>query len=257
MTRRVTSFALGALAAYVAFRVFRFVFVTGRWEIVTSNLRLFAFGTSGELGGLSLTLYLAIAGTVLAFPLGVVLALGRRSELPVVSWLSTGYIELVRGVPLITVLFFSAFALRFVLPAGTQTPSLQTRALIAIVAFTAAYVAEIVRGGLQSVPAGQTEAALALGMSRLALLRKIVLPQALRAVVPALVGQFISLLKDTSLVAIIGLTDLLRIGQTVTSQPRFIAKGLAAESLVFVSVIYWLLAFSLSKASRRLEVGST
>jgi general L-amino acid transport system permease protein len=200
-----------------------------------------------------LTVFLAVGGIVLSFPLGVLLALGRRSSLPGVRAVCVAYIELVRGVPLITVLFMGAFMLGFFLPAGTATPSLETRALIALVIFTSAYVAEIVRGGLQSVPRGQLEAAQALGLSTFATTRLIVLPQALRAVIPALVGQFISLFKDTSLVAIIGLTDLLGVARLITSQPDFIAQGLIFETLLFAAFVYWVGSYSMSRESQRLE----
>ena len=205
-------------------------------------------------GGLLLTLFLAAAGVAVSFPIGVLLALGRRSRLPAVRLTCVGYIELIRGVPLITLLFMGSFVVGFLFPPGSSRPSLVTRALIAIIAFTAAYIAEIVRGGLQAVPRAQLEAALAVGLSPIAAMRLVVLPQALRAVIPAIVGQFISLFKDTSLVAIIGLSDLLRIGQGLTSNPRFLAQGLQAEILVFVSFVYWVGAYSMSKASQRLEV---
>jgi len=204
-------------------------------------------------GGLLLTIVLAVAGITLSFPFGVLLALGRRSTLPAVRIVCTAYIETFRGVPLIAVLFMAAFALGFFLPPGVRAPSLVVRAIIAIVMFTASYIAEIVRGGLLAVPTGQTEAALALGLRRPTMIRRIILPQALRAVIPAIVGQFISLFKDTSLVAIIGLTELLRVAQIVTNQPDFIAKGLQTETLVFASFIYWTGAYTMSKASQRLE----
>jgi len=145
------------------------------------------------------------------------------------------------------------FMLGIFLPAGSGTPSLETRALVALVIFTSAYVAEIVRGGLQSVPLGQIEAAHALGLSTLKTTRLIVLPQALRAVIPALVGQFISLFKDTSLVAIIGLTDLLGVAQIITGQPDFVAQGLLFETLLFASFVYWVGSYSMSRESQRLE----
>jgi general L-amino acid transport system permease protein len=204
-------------------------------------------------GGLLLTVFLAVGGIVLSFPLGVLLALGRRSSFPAVRLVCVAYIELVRGVPLITILFMGAFMLGFFLPPGTAAPSLETRALVALVIFTAAYVAEIVRGGLQSVPRGQVEAALALGLSTLKTTRLIVLPQALRAVIPAMVGQFISLFKDTSLVAIIGLTELLGVAENITKQPDFIAQGLIIETLVFTGFVYWVGSYSMSRESQRLE----
>jgi general L-amino acid transport system permease protein len=154
---------------------------------------------------------------------------------------------------LITLLLMSIFALRLFLPDFVPLPGDVVRAIIAFVLFTAAYVAEIVRGGLQGVPRGQTEAAQALGMSPLRITRLIVLPQALRNVIPALVGQFISLFKDTSLVFVIGLLDLLSVAQTVNAQPNFRGQGLQAETLVFGSFIFWAFCYSMSRASQRLE----
>lgn len=204
-------------------------------------------------GGLLLTVFLAVGGIALSFPIGVLLALGRRSSFPAVRIVCVAYIELIRGVPLITVLFMGAFMLGFFLPPGFPTPALETRALIALVIFTSAYVAEIVRGGLQSVPRGQIEAAQALGLSPVRITGLIVLPQALRAVIPALVGQFITLFKDTSLVAVIGLTDLLGVAEIITEQPDFIAQGLIFETLLFASFVYWVGSYSMSRESQRLE----
>jgi general L-amino acid transport system permease protein len=224
--------------------------------LVAAYVILTGFGGVGwgeAWGGLLLTAALAAGGIVLSFPLGVLLALGRRSSLPAVRVVCVGYIELIRGVPLITLLFMSFFLIGFFLPAGTAAPSTQTRGLVAIILFTAAYVAEIVRGGLQAVPKGQVEAAQALGLSTVATTRLIVLPQALRVVIPALVGQFISLFKDTSLVFIIGLTDLLAVASIVTQQPDFQAQGLIFETLVFVSLVYWVGSYSMSRESQRLE----
>jgi general L-amino acid transport system permease protein len=204
-------------------------------------------------GGLLLTLFLAIGGIVLSFPIGVLLALGRRSSFPAVRMACVGYIELIRGVPLITLLFMSALALGFFLPQWVPTPGLAMRAMIAFILFTAAYIAEIVRGGLQGVPSGQTEAAQALGLSPVKVTALIVLPQALRNVIPAIVGQFISLFKDTSLVFIIGLLELLQVAQTVTAQPTFRGQGLQPETLLFASFIFWAFCYSMSRASQRLE----
>jgi general L-amino acid transport system permease protein len=164
-----------------------------------------------------------------------------------------GYIELIRGVPLITLLFMGTFMIGFFLPEGVERPDPVIRALIAFVMFTSAYVAEIVRGGLQSVPAVQVEAAQALGLSPYRTTRQIVLPQALRSVIPGLVGQFISLFKDTSLVFIVGLADLLTIAENVTKQPDFLAQGLIVETLIFASFIYWTGSYWMSRESQRLE----
>jgi general L-amino acid transport system permease protein len=163
------------------------------------------------------------------------------------------YIELVRGVPLIAVLFMAAFALGFFLPPGSDPPSLVTRALVAFVAFTSAYIAEIVRGGLQAVPRGQIEAAQALGISPLRTTGLIVLPQALRAVIPGIVGQFISLFKDTSLVAVVGLTELLGVAEIVTKQRDFAGQGLIVETLLFAAFVYWAGSYWMSRESQRLE----
>ena len=223
--------------------------------VVLSYVIVVAFGGIGpeDWGGLLLTIYLALGSIALSFPLGVLLALGRRSSLPAIRVVCVAYIELIRGVPLITVLFFGAFMLGFILPPGSEAPSLTTRALFAFVLFTAAYVAEIVRGGLQSVPREQTEAAQALGLSPFKTTRLIVLPQALRAVIPALVGQFISLFKDTSLVFVIGLVELLAVADLITQQPEFLAQGLHVETLVFAGFVYWAGSYWMSRESQRLE----
>ena len=177
-----------------------------------------------DWGGLMLTLFLTVAGIAFSFPLGMLLALGRRSTLPLVRAVSVGYIELIRGVPLVTLLLLGAFALGFFLPAGLR-PSLVTRVLIAITLFEAAYIAEVIRGGLQSLPLGQTEAAQSLGLSAWKTTRLIVLPQALRATIPAMVGQFISLFKDTSLVTIVGLADVLAASSWPTHSPTSTARA--------------------------------
>ncbi|MDQ3670748.1 MAG: amino acid ABC transporter permease [Actinomycetota bacterium] len=223
--------------------------------IAGSYLVITAFGgvPRDRWGGLLLTAFLAVGGILLSFPLGVLLALGRRSTLPAVRLVCTIYIELIRGVPLITVLFMSAFALGFFLPPGSDRPTAVTRALVALVLFTAAYVAEIVRGGLQGVPRGQIEAAQALGLSPLKTTRLIVLPQALRSVIPGLVGQFISLFKDTSLVFIVGLSELLAVAQNITKQPDFVAQGLFVETLIFAAFVYWAGSYWMSRESQRLE----
>lgn len=207
-----------------------------------------------DWGGVQLTVFLAVGGIVLSFPLGLLLALGRRSSFPAIRVVCVVYIEIIRGVPLITLLFMGFLVIGFALPPGAPTPSVVTRAMIAIILFTAAYVAEIVRGGLQSIPKGQYEAAQALGLSPVKITWLIVLPQALRAVIPALVGQFISLFKDTSLVFIIGLTDLLGVATAVTNQPDFVAQGLIFETLIFASLIYWVGSYTMSRESQRLEL---
>lgn len=265
--RTATPFALTAgivglgLAVSVLSRrlpqgVRRFVPLLAIVGIVAALLTISAFGgvTRREWGGLLMTMYYTIGALVIAYPIGVLLALGRRSTLPMVRWVCGIYIEFFRGSPLITLLFTGWLIIPFFLPATFPTPTLVTRALIIFVLFTSAYVAEIVRGGLQAVGRGQWEAAQALGLSPWKQTRLIVLPQALRAVIPGLVGQAISLFKDTTLVLIIGQQDLLAIAQNVTKQDQFLGKGYITESLVFVGIVYWIASYWLSKESQRLEV---
>jgi general L-amino acid transport system permease protein len=202
-------------------------------------------------GGLLVTFLLAAGGIVLSFPLGVALAFGRRSSLPVVSAFSTVFIEMIRGVPLVTILFMFSFVMALFLPAESRIDRL-VRALMAVTVFSAAYAAENVRGGLQSVPLGQIEAAKALGMGNFKTTLFIVLPQALRAVLPAIVGQFIALFKDTTLVVIIGINDFLGIGRSIiNSDPLFVQ--LRTEVYIFMAVVYWIASFLMSAASRRIE----
>jgi len=201
--------------------------------------------------GLHINIVVAGAAIVLAFPLGLLLALGRRSSLPVLRYMATAYIELIRGVPLISLLLMGQFFIGFFL--NTDDPlSNITRATIAITMFSAAYIAEIVRGGLQSVGDGQTEAGQALGLSAGQITRLLVLPQALRNVIPAMVGQFISLFKDTSLLAIIGILNFLSAREIVHAQEAFRSVGIA-ETLVFVAFGFWAVSFAMSRESQRLE----
>lgn len=201
-------------------------------------------------GGLLLTVLIATVGIVLSFPLGVLLALGRRSELPVMRILSTGYIEVIRGVPLVTILFLADIILPLFLP-GEWRLDRVARATGGITLFSAAYVAENVRGGLQAIPTGQVEAARALGMNGIQTNLNIVLPQALRSVIPANVGLFISLLKDTTLVTIIGLLELLGISRAVLAQPE--SFGAQMEVYVFIAAVFFVLCYAMSQASYRLE----
>ncbi len=202
-------------------------------------------------GGLVLSLMLAAVGIALSFPIGVLLALGRRSKLPAIRTLCVLYIEFIRGVPLITLLFFAVVALQLFLPQGTPPINGVIRVTVAITLFSAAYTAENVRGGLQSIPKGQNEAAIALGLNGFQSMFFIVLPQALRAVIPVLVGQFIGLFKDTSLVALVGLFDLLGIARAILSNPNWI--GRAQEIYLFLGVIYWVFCYAMAYASRRIE----
>ncbi|MGI8518147.1 MAG: ABC transporter permease subunit [Acidimicrobiia bacterium] len=203
-------------------------------------------------GGFMLNIFLTVAGILFAFPIGLALALGRRSSLPVVRGFSVAYIELFRGVPLITLLLLGVFALRLFLPSQLN-PSSVTRILVAITIFEAAYIAEVIRGGLQSLPPGQAEADSSLCLSTWKTTRLIVLPQALRATIPAMVGQFISLFKDTTLVAAVGLSDMLNTSSIATSQPEFNARGLARITLPFIALAFWAGSYTMSREARRLE----
>ncbi len=206
-----------------------------------------------DWGGFMLNLFLAICSIVLCFPLGVLLALGRRSTLPLVRAVCTTYIEVVRGAPLFVLLLLANSALGFFVP-SSLTPSTSSRAIIVFTMFTAAYMAEIVRGGLQSVPRGQVEAAKAVGLSPARQTGYIVLPQALRNVIPAQIGQLISLFKDTSLAGIaMGLFELLNVAGTITAQEAFRGQGLLAESLVFAGLLFWVVSYTMSRESQRLE----
>ncbi len=211
----------------------------GPLPLVTTNL----------WGGLLLTLLLTVVGIVFSFPLGVLLALGRQSSLPIVRALCVIYIEVIRGVPLITVLFMAQLMLPLFLPGVTIDRVV--RAMAGIVLFSAAYLAENVRGGLQAIPRGQYEAARALGLNTWKMMLLIILPQALKAVIPILVGQFIALFKDTSLVVIVGLLDLMGIAKAVLAQPDFL--GLQAEVYLFVALVYGVFCYLMSAFSQRLE----
>ncbi len=206
--------------------------------------------SSNLWGGLLLTVLLATVGIILSFPLGVVLALGRRSTLPAVRILSTGYIEVIRGVPLVTILFRADIMLPLLLP-GEWRIDRVARAMGGITLFSAAYVAENVRGGLQAIPSGQVEASQALGLNGVQTNMYIVLPQALRSVIPANVGLFISLLKDTTLVTIVGLLELLGIGRAILAQPE--SLGAHIEVYVFIGAVFFVLCYAMSQASYRLE----
>ncbi|MEQ4618362.1 MAG: amino acid ABC transporter permease [Corticimicrobacter sp.] len=201
-------------------------------------------------GGLPVTLMLSIFGIVFAFPLGVLLALGRRSQMPAVRALSVVYIELIRGVPLISLLFMASVMLPLFLPAGVTIDKL-LRAQIAIILFAAAYIAEVVRGGLQAVPRGQYEGADALGLGYWRQMRLVILPQALKTVIPPLVGIFISLFKDTSLVVVIGIFDLTLAAKAALADAAW--RGFGVEAYVFIAAIYFVFCYAMSRYSRHLE----
>ncbi|UCF95732.1 MAG: amino acid ABC transporter permease [Desulfobacterales bacterium] len=200
--------------------------------------------------GLPLTLVLSVFGLTAAYPLGVVLALGRRSKMPAIKTLCIIYIEMIRGVPLISLLFMSSVVFPLFLPEGITVNKI-LRAQVAIILFTAAYIAEVVRGGLQGISRGQYEAAESLGLNYYLTMRLIVLPQALKIVIPPSVSILISAFKDTSLVVIIALFDLLRTTQTALNDPQWM--GFSAEAYIFIALIYFLCCYFMSNYSRRLE----
>ncbi len=201
-------------------------------------------------GGLLVTLIIALVGIIASLPIGVALALGRRSDMPIIRSLCTVYIEVWRGVPLITVLFMASVMLPLFLSQGSEIDKL-LRALIGVVMFSAAYMAEVIRGGLQAIPKGQYEAADALGLSYWKKMGLIILPQALKITIPSIVNTFIGLFKDTSLVLIIGMFDVLGIGQSANTDPNWL--GFATESYVFVALVFWIFCFGMSRYSIWLE----
>ncbi|NVJ90506.1 MAG: amino acid ABC transporter permease [Methylocystaceae bacterium] len=203
-----------------------------------------------QWGGLMLTLVLSYVGIVAALPFGVILALGRRSEMPTVRMVCVAFIELWRGVPLISVLFMASVMLPLFLPDGWDFQKL-LRALIGITMFQSAYMAEVIRGGLQAIPKGQVEAAAALGLGYWRSMGLIVLPQALKLVIPGIVNTFIALFKDTTLVLIIGLLDILATVQSSIVDPAW--RGVAAEGYVFAAFCFWVFCFGMSKYSQALE----
>ena len=205
---------------------------------------------STKWGGLPLTLLLSVFGLTAAYPLGILLALGRQSKLPAIKSLCVAYIELIRGVPLISLLFMSSVVFPLFLPEGVTVNNI-LRAQVAIILFTAAYIAEVVRGGLQGMSAGQYEAAESLGLNYYQTMRLIILPQALKIVIPPSVSILISAFKDTSLVVIIALYDLLKTTQSILGDPRWM--GFSAEAYIFIAIIYFVCCFYMSNFSRKLE----
>lgn len=201
-------------------------------------------------GGLFLTLVVAGTGMATALPIGILLALGRRSELPIIKTICISFIELVRGVPLVSVLFMASVMFPLFLPENVSFDKL-LRALIGIAFFYAAYMAEVIRGGLQAIPKGQYEAAKALGWPYWKMMGVIILPQALRLVIPGLANNFLSLLKDTTLVAVIGLLDLLGIAKAAMADSEWL--GFTKEAYVFAAIVFWVLCFAVSRYSVHLE----
>ncbi len=201
-------------------------------------------------GGLMLTTFMAVFGGLVAVPLAIALALGRQASLPTIRVVSITFIEFWRGVPIITVIFLASVLLPLILPAGVSVDKL-VRALVGLALVVSAYMAEVIRGGLQAVLKGQYEAAAALGLGYWQSTGMIVLPQALRMVIPGLVNEFIALFKNTTLVLIVSLFDLLGIVHAALADPKWV--GLTAEAYTFAGVVFWLICFSLSRYSLRLE----
>ena len=209
-----------------------------------------SFVSQDRWGGLPVTLILATFGLAFGFPLGILVALGRRSKLPAIRSLSVLYVELIRGVPLVSLLFMASVMFPLFMPSGFNIDKL-LRAQVAIILFAGAYLAEVIRGGLQAVPRGQYEAADALGLSYWRKHRLVVLPQAIRHVIPPLVNTFIAFFKDTSLVLIIGIFDLLTTAKTAIIDPAW--QQFSVEVYIFVAAIYFVFCFAMSRYSRGLE----
>ncbi len=224
------------------------IFLIGLW-LIMGGLGLPAI-SSIAWGGVLLTALMSLVSSILSFPFGILLALGRQSSLPVIRGLSTLYIELVRGMPLITILFVGLIMVPLFLPSGWRL-DVVFRAILGLTLFVSAYLAETIRGGLQAIPKGQFEAANSLGLNTPLTLGLIILPQALKISIPAIVGLFISLLQDTTLVSIVGLFDLLGISRSILANPIFLGRH--AEVYLFIGVLYWLLCYLMSQGSRYLE----
>lgn len=218
--------------------------------LVRGGLLGLEFVPTDKWGGLMLTILVAAVGIVCAFPIGVMLALGRQSHLPIIKSISVTYIEFIRGVPLITILFMSSIILPLFFPEGMTFDKL-LRALIGIALFEAAYIAENIRGGLQSIPKGQYEAGDAIGLSYWQKMFLVILPQALKVAIPNLVGVSIALFQDTTLVLIIGLFDLLAMVRLSAADSYWL--GYETEGYVFVTFIFWAFCYSMSNFSQRLE----
>jgi general L-amino acid transport system permease protein len=201
-------------------------------------------------GGLLLTIIVASVGIIASFPIGIMFALGRQSKMPIIKTISVMYIEFIRGVPLITLLFMSSVILPLFFPEGMDFNKL-LRALIGITLFQAAYIAEVIRGGLQAIPKGQYEASDAMGLSYWQSMGLIILPQALKISIPNIVGSFIALFKDTTLILIIGLFDVLAMVTLTNSDTNWL--GFETEGYVFVTMIYWAICFSMSKYAKSIE----
>jgi general L-amino acid transport system permease protein len=244
-SERMAYYALVAIGA--AGLVLRFAGVLPSWSIAIAPL---SYVETSLWGGLPVTLILATYGLAFAFPYGVLLALGRRSNLPLIKGLCVGFIELIRGVPLISLLIMASVMLPLFLPSGTTIDKF-LRAQVAVILFAGAYIAEVIRGGLQSLPKGQFEAADAMGLNYPQKTLLIILPQALRVVIPPLINTFIGFFKDTSLVLIIGIFDFLNTANQALVDPNW--AGFPGEVYLFAAFVYFIFCFSMSRYSKYLE----
>ncbi len=258
--RVILAFAIGVVGIYgllggpQRFRrqaaiLFFVVFPIASFWLLRGGLGLVPVPTH-QWGGFTLTLVIALVGIVLSLPFGILLALGRRSQLPIVHLLCVIFIEFVRGVPLITVIFMANIMLPLFLPPGYNVNVL-LRVLVGTTAFVSAYMAEVVRGGLQAIPKGQFEGAMALGLGYWSMMRLIVLPQALRISIPSIVNTFIGFFKDTTLVSMVGLYDFLNMVKAGFKDPNWV--GVEITGFGFCAVVYWICCFSMSRYSMHLE----
>ena len=227
-----------------------FIFPIIALNLISGGIFGLKWVETGAWGGLSLTFIVSAFALIFCFPIGVFLALGRRSDLPAIKYSSIGFIELWRGVPLITVLFMSAVMFPMFLPDGTYMDKLM-RVIIAITLFEAAYMAEVVRGGLQALPRGQYDAAKSLGMGYWRMHFLIIMPQALKLVIPGIANTFLALVKDTPLIFVVGLLELAGMIGLAKTNPEWL--GMATEGYIFAALVFWIICFSMSRYSQNLE----
>jgi len=241
---------LGAVYFFIALPLLSFLLLHG-----APILGLVVVPTS-SWGGILVTVVVAVIGMVFSLPLGVLLALGRRSELPAVKWVSVAFIEFVRGVPLITVLFMASVMLPLFVP-ERLSPDKLVRALIGVALFASAYMAEVVRGGLVAVPRGQYEAARVLGLTYWRMMGLVILPQALRVTLPNIVNTFIGLFKDTTLVFVVGIFDFLRTIEAARADPKWAAPNIAITGYALAAVFYFVCCYGMSRYARGVEMRLT
>ena len=238
---------LGALYFFVVLPVLSLILLSG-WPLIgLPNV------STALWGGILVTIVVSTVGMVFSLPLGILLALGRRSRIPVVKWLAVTFIEFVRGVPLITVLFMASVMLPLFVP-EQLSPDKLLRALIGVAMFASAYMAEVVRGGFAAVPRGQYEAAHALGLGFWRLTALVILPQALRVTLPNIVNVFIALFKDTTLVFIVGIFDFLRTIEAARGDPHWASPIVSLTGYVFAALFYFVCCFSMARYARRMEL---